>query len=178
LKNKIFGIFLIVCLVAPVVTTYLVFKYQKKQIKREIKRKIISEIDKSELVLLKFTEEEKNTQLKWEHSNEFEYKGEMYDIVESSTVGDTTYYWLWWDHKESKLNKQLNNILKTILGKNPQNNRNKELLINFLKSLYHNIESKLIKPHLILNVQHNKLRSENFKNIFSKAPILPPPEII
>jgi hypothetical protein len=178
LKNKIFGIFLIVCLVAPIVTTYLVFKYQKKQIKREIKRKIISEIDKSELVLLKFTEEEKNTQLKWEHSKEFEYKGEMYDIVESSTVGDTTYYWLWWDHKETKLNKQLNDILKTILGKNPQNNRNKELLINYLKSLYHNIESELIKPHFILNLQNNKCWIENFKNIFSKAPSLPPPEII
>ncbi|NLJ08570.1 MAG: hypothetical protein GX437_12990 [Sphingobacteriales bacterium] len=136
MKSKVLGILLIFSFVAPVFTTYFVLKYQQKQIKREIKWRMIAGIDKKELVLLKFTKEEKKTLLRWEHSKEFEYKGEMYDVVDSKTIGDTTYYWLWWDNEETRLNKELKKLVFFTLGNNQKNQENKNHLYKFYKSLY------------------------------------------
>lgn len=136
MRGKLFAIMLFFCFVAPIATTFIILEYQKKQVKREIKRKIIAGLDREELVLLKFTEKEKNTQLKWKHAKEFEYQGEMYDIVETMVVGDTTYYWLWWDHEETKLNKQLKELVSLAMRSNPKNHNNQKQLIYFFKSLY------------------------------------------
>ncbi len=175
MKSKVFGILLIFCFVAPVTTTYIILKYQKKQVKREIKWKLISGIDKEELVLLKFTEEEKQTQLNWKHSKEFEYKGEMYDIVETKIVGDTTYYWLWWDHEETKLNKQLNQLVSFALGHNPKNQENQKRLEKFFKSLYFSEnENKELLTFFEVNSKFY-FRQNFYPSVFLIPPV-PPPE--
>ena len=137
MKRSIINILLLFCLVAPVTTTLIFLKYQKRLVRKEIKRKIIAGIDKEELVLLKFTEDDMQCQLKWEHSKEFEFKGEMYDVVESQTLGDTTFFWCWWDYKETRLNKQLSNLLTTAWGNNPVNKEQHKRLISFFKLLYY-----------------------------------------
>lgn len=111
-------------------------KNQQKQIKREVKWKLIEAVDRSELVLIKFSEEDKRTQLNWKHSKEFEYKGEMYDIAETEVHGDTTFYWCWWDHEETALNKQLNRLFSFALGNSPTHKQSQEKLIQIFKSLY------------------------------------------
>lgn len=175
MKSRVFSIILILCFVAPVTTTYIILKYQKKQVKREVKWKMIAGIDKEELVLLKFTQEEKRTQLKWKHSKEFEYKGEMYDIVESKLVGDTTYYWLWWDHEETKLNKQLSHLVSYALGQNPKNKENQKRLQNFFKSLYFSEDVR--KESLVfLEVENKYYFSEKFYHSIFLTPPVPPPE--
>jgi hypothetical protein len=136
MKGKAIGIFLLICLVAPIVVTFTFLHYQKKQVRKEVKHQIIAGIDKSELVLLKFTEEESQSKLKWEHSREFEYNDQMYDIVETEIKWDTIYYWCWWDNKETKLNKQLDNLLANALENNPIKKDNQKRLTNFYKSLY------------------------------------------
>jgi hypothetical protein len=136
LKLKLTGIFLILALILPFAGTFLVHKIQKKQIKRAIKWKIIAGIDKSELVFLKFTEKEKQTKLRWEHAKEFEYQGQMYDVTDYQTIGDTTYYWCWWDYEETNLNKQLNKKLSESLEGNPQNHERQLKLFSFLNSLF------------------------------------------
>lgn len=173
--SKVFGILLIFCFVAPVATTYVILKYQKKQVKREVKWKMIAGIDKEELVLLKFTEEEKQTQLNWKHSKEFEYKGEMYDIVETKIVGDTTYYWLWWDHEETKLNKQLSQLVSFALGHNPKNQENQKRLQNFFKSLYFS-EDERKESLAFFEIKSKFLFGQNFYSSVFLTPPVPPPE--
>jgi hypothetical protein len=97
---------------------------------------IIKGIDKEELVLLKFSEEEALKELKWKHSKEFEYKGEMYDIVETKKFNDITYYWCWWDHKETQLNQQLKELVTSIFNQNPQKNQKESQLISFYNLLF------------------------------------------
>lgn len=92
-------------------------------LKREIKHRIIEGIDRSELVELSFTPEEEK-QLRWEHSKEFEYKGEMYDVVESKSENGKTTYWCWWDNEETSLNKQLNKLLARALNDQEPSNTN------------------------------------------------------
>lgn len=136
MKRKIFILSLLLCLFAPAALTSLYFKVYKKQVKREVKRKIIAGINKEELVRLKFSEVEKQTKLRWEHSREFEYGGEMYDIVLSEVKGDTTYYWCWRDDEETKLNEQLSELLAVAMNNEPQSRESHDRLFKFWESLY------------------------------------------
>lgn len=97
---------------------------------------MIQGIDKEELVLLKFTSEEAKNALKWKHAKEFEFRQQMYDIVETKVVGDTTYYWCWWDHEETKLNKQLSLLVAKALNSNPQKKEKEDWLSTYFKSFY------------------------------------------
>lgn len=136
MTGKLLGLLLVLTFIAPVATSFVVLKHQKKQVKREIKWRIIAGIEKEELVLLKFSSEEKKTTLDWKHAKEFGFQGEMYDIVESKIEGDTTWYWCWWDHEETKLNKQLSKLVSLALGNDPKRQENQKNLQNFFKSLY------------------------------------------
>ncbi|GAB1403572.1 hypothetical protein MASR1M74_07500 [Lentimicrobium sp.] len=124
------------CFVAPPATNYIFLQFQKKQIKKSVKRKFLSGIDKDELTLLKFTEAEKKTRLRWKHSREFEFEGMMYDIGQSKTEGDTTFYWCYPDHEETQINKKLLALLDFTTKSNPLNKERHKRLSSFLKSLY------------------------------------------
>ena len=90
----------------------------------------------SELVLMKFTQSESQTKLRWEHAKEFEFDGQMYDIIETEIKGDSIFYRCWWDHAETMLNKQLKNLVADALEKDPKNNESQKRLLHFYKSLY------------------------------------------
>lgn len=136
---------------------------------------MIAGIEREELELLKFTEKEKQNLLNWKHSKEFEYNGEMYDIVETSIVGDTTYYWVWWDKEETKLNRQLDELVSFALGNNPKNQENQKRLHKFFKSLYFTENGK--KESLVFSEVKNKyhFRQKNYHSVFHTPPF-PPPE--
>jgi hypothetical protein len=134
--KKFIGIFLLLCLIVPFTGTVSWLNYQKKKVRNQIKHEIITGIDKSELVQLTFTIEETTSQLKWKHSKEFEFNHQMYDIVEADTTENTIIYWCWWDHQETKLNKQLTKLLAQFLGNDTQNKETKIRFANFYQTLY------------------------------------------
>ncbi|MBI4810716.1 MAG: hypothetical protein HY800_04610 [Ignavibacteriales bacterium] len=127
---------LIISFSVPFGGSYILLQYQKLRIKKEIKHRIISGIDKNELVFFKFSKTESEKELLWEHSKEFEYKGEMYDVVESEEKGDTICYWCWWDHEETSLNKRLNILLARAMEQNPQQQEKARRVAIFLQSLF------------------------------------------
>lgn len=135
-------------------------------------------MDKSELILLKFTQTEINTKLNWKHSKEFEYNGKMFDIIEQETNGDTTSYLCWLDKAETKLNKQLRELVAIALGNNPQNQNQQKQLTHFIKSLYCNQLSE-IKFHTPINTSTHPFLSKNFALLFQINSIpTPPPKIV
>ncbi|MBL7903851.1 MAG: hypothetical protein JNL22_02410 [Bacteroidales bacterium] len=136
MKRKFTAFFLLVCLVLPPVAVYTYLKVQKRQVRKEVKKQIISGISKSELVLLSFSKQELTKVLRWKHSKEFAYKDMMFDIVESRSTADSVFYWCWPDHKESRLNKNLKELARLALNKNPQRNDQKQRLSRFLNSFY------------------------------------------
>ncbi len=173
MKRKVVGIVLLFCLVTPVAATLTFLQLQKKQIKREVKWKMIAGLDKEELFLLKFTEEESQTELRWEHSKEFEYKGEMYDIVEKSIEGDTIYYWCWWDHEETNLNKQLDGLLANVLGNNPLRQEKKRQLADFFKKLFYESQENQSVISTTQKLKHI-FYPEDFASIYHTPPVPPP----
>lgn len=134
--KKIISILLIFAISSPFWLFFSILQYEKKCLKKEIKRNIIAGINKSELVLLKFSAEEIETELKWEHSKEFEYKNEMYDVVETETRNDSTFYWCWWDYEETNLNKKLDKLVEQAAGTNNKNAEKANRISVFFSSFY------------------------------------------
>lgn len=144
-------------------------------VRKEIKRKIIKGLDKQELVLLKFSKNEAQTVLRWEHAKEFEFKCEMYDVVETKITNDSIHYWCWWDFEETSLNKKLFELTSLALNNNPQKKETQNQLIDFYKSLFcenfytYSFEHKKPNNPIISNLQLNL-------DLIFYSPPIPPPE--
>ena len=123
-------------LIAPAVVTYSWLQQRKRAVKKEVKWKMIAGIDKNELVLLKFSKEEIATKLQWKHAKEFEFNNQMYDIVDKVVSKDSIQYWCWWDFKETKLNKQLDDLLVGVYQHDSKSKEKQDLLYKFYKSIY------------------------------------------
>lgn len=175
-KGGIAGVWLLFCFIAPLAFTFVTLQLHKKQVKKEVKWEMIAGLDKEELVLLKFSGEETQTELRWEHTKEFEFKGEMYDVVEKSTQGDTIFYRCWVDDKETKINQQLEELVAFALGNNQQRKNNQEQLTDFYKSLYW--ENCHTKWNGVATQSNELIVLYNFSCLtIIIPPPVPPPEI-
>lgn len=123
-------------LIAPAVVTYTWLQQRKRAVKKEVKWKMIAGINKKELVLLKFSKAEITTKLNWKHSKEFEFNNQMYDVVDKVVTRDSIQYWCWWDFKETKLNKQLEELLVGVYQHDSKSKEKQDLLYKFYKSIY------------------------------------------
>jgi len=174
LKNTTVFLLLSCLLLDPAAGTFTWLHYKKMFVKKEVQQQIDDGIDKSKLVLLKFTEEETRTKLRWEHSREFEYNNKMYDIVEIKTVGDMFYYHCWYDHEETMLNRQMGELAGQVLGNDPSVVTEPVLPHSSLKSLYwlFSCDQDMPSPEL-LNKQLS-LFSYLFSQIILNPPTPPP----
>jgi hypothetical protein len=137
---------------------------------------MIDGLDKNELIVFTFALAEARSQLKWEHSKEFEYKGQMYDIVETKFCKDSVTYLCWWDNEETKLNKRLSRLVLESLGNNTQNKENKKRLLSFYKSIFTPL------PSFSLNTRYHSVNKPPFGtytffySLDGKSPLHPPPK--
>ena len=136
LKKQLVLLSFLFCLLAPAMMTYLYLSFQKNQIKTEVKWKIIEGIDKSELVFIQLSKAQAEEKLEWEHSKEFEFQGEMYDVVEFEETSDSVKYWCWWDYEQTTLNKNLYALVNQLFGNHPDKKEKQQQLISFYQSLF------------------------------------------
>jgi hypothetical protein len=174
LKN-FYTIFLLIVLLAPLIGTVLYLHNQRIKARKEARELIISGLDQNNLVLIKFTDEESLSLLVWEHPGEFEYQGQMYDIVSTGTCGDTTYYRCFADHKESRINKAIEQTVAKAVGQDPARKNQTDRLTDFFKSLFHQEMQTLQTANInVLNLQFSTFNLQYSSPSFS--PPSPPPK--
>lgn len=162
-------------LFAPLGCTYFYLQWQKKQVKRAVKHRIIEGLSRSEMCLLRFDKKTIDQEVEWEHSKEFEYKGVMYDVVESSSTKDSVFYWCWKDDDETALNQQLTALLNLQLENQPIGNDANEKLVQYYKKLFFSNKSiELAKLNGISNIDY--YWSNNYQSL-STSPHYPPPKV-
>lgn len=134
--RKILAISLLACLVFPAGVLFLWMNIEKQNIRKEVKKMIIAGMSKNDLVMLEFSIEETATLLNWKHSREFEYRGQMYDVVKHYETSDSITYYCWKDDKESEINKKIDHLIAQAVGQNSQARENQARYLNFLTSLF------------------------------------------
>lgn len=175
MKIRFIGILLFFTLLAPSVIIFGWLQHRKHEVKSEIKWKMIAGIDRSKLEILTFTLPEAENQLRWKHCREFEYKGEMYDVVQKEVHGDSVTYWCWWDHEETKLNRQLSALVNNAFGDDPQQKQKNQRLVQFFKSLYLS-NADLISSLLPSDISKTLPPYRNLYASVSSGPDSPPPK--
>ncbi len=141
-------------LAAPLLGGWVWLEVEKKLVKREVKHRMIEGLDVSELTRLVFTLYEAETALEWEHAREFEYRGEMYDVVECFEKNDSVVYLCWWDHEETALNRELRARVQQALQDDPSRQERQRVLVFFFKNLF-------LEKRVSLQV----LKSVRFENV-------------
>lgn len=119
----------------PFCATYLGLQLQKWRVKHEVKAKLIQGLDKSELTHLTFSKSQIETELDWEDDREFEYKGEMYDVIERHEKGDSVKFVCWHDKAETELNQRLQLLVAKAAHSSHEHQARESLYCKFLKSL-------------------------------------------
>jgi hypothetical protein len=121
----------------PPAATYSWLRIEKHRVRKMVKRQMIAGLPEEELVLLAFTAHDAAAHLRWEHSREFEYQGQMYDVMHTVRKGDTIYYRCWPDHAETSLNRRLALLVEQALHHHPQNHDARAKYVQFFKSLFY-----------------------------------------
>lgn len=127
---------LLLTFILPVVLLFSWHQVKLYEIKHSLKWELAEALDPAELVLIKLTKAEADSQLEWEHDHEFEYLGEMYDVVKKETHTDTLFFYCWWDKKETKLNKKLEHLSALVFQHNPDKQKNEQRILQYYKSLF------------------------------------------
>lgn len=104
--------------------------------RHEMKQFIKAGVPEEDRVILKIAKQtESNLEIfEWEHSREFRYKGEMYDVLSREEHGDTTYYSCIHDVKESGLFKELDDLVTRFM--NEEDDSQQEFFSGFFEKVY------------------------------------------
>ncbi|MHB1278563.1 MAG: hypothetical protein ACYC1Q_09195 [Bacteroidia bacterium] len=116
---------------------FIVFKVHQTQVRREIKHKIKAGIPESDLHSFSFSTED-YAQLDWERKDiEFQWNGEMYDIVKSGIITDSIHLLCVNDKQEKTLFAKLDELIQRKMEQESnQSNNPLRKLVNILKLVY------------------------------------------
>jgi hypothetical protein len=134
--HRLTGLLLLISLAAPCALTIVGLRHQKHLVKKAVKQQMIAGLDEAELTTFTFSQADAQTVLEWENEHEFEYQGQMFDVVRAIPHADSVTYHCWRDAEETKLNQQLAQIVGGIWDKSPQKQQNEQRLFDFFKLLY------------------------------------------
>ncbi len=104
------GILLLCCLLLPTAGGVIWLQVEKALVRREVKHRMMESIPRDQLVRLAYSHRQAEHELAWEHDREFEYLGEMYDVVEKYETTDSLIVYCWPDREESALNRKLRKL--------------------------------------------------------------------
>jgi hypothetical protein len=149
--------------------------HQKKMVKKDVKRMMMMGVDKEDLVTFTFTEFEVENELKWKHSKEFEYQGNMYDIVSFQEVEGKFVYRCWLDKKEPKLNTQLSKLFGLKWNTEKGKYHSQTNLDHFVDSLFYS-NSNVLKLNLSM-VTYRVIQNDFHLLDFNVKQQTPPPQL-
>ena len=175
-KRSVSAWVLVVLLLAPLPLMVGYLHLQQRAVKKAVKRTLMAGVPDDELVLLRFSHTEAETQLRWEHSREFEFDGDMYDIVRKEETADSVSYWCWNDHEETVLNRRVQRLAAVAWGSHPERRQHEDRLIQLLRQL--DLPSEA--PRLLIHPDNYPVTATGQLNLSYSEPghaiPVPPPE--
>lgn len=149
-------------------------KWQEEELEEKLEERIEQQVENQTLLVFSI---EGLQQLYWEHEKEFQYKGEMYDVIDRYVRGDSVYLLCFHDREESHLKKQLYNYLARQQDKNPAQKQTESRIFAFLSKL---VPSYLIRGKFSSEQVYQQLPEGQMSFFYRRencGPSPPPPEV-
>lgn len=105
-------------------------------IQADVIERIFEGLGESEQTVLKLSKQEAEKELVWEHSKEFRYKGQFYDIISVQELPDSVYYTCYWDKEETFITDVFEGILFEELTHDFQDDNAASHLVQVIKTPY------------------------------------------
>ena len=104
-------------------------------IKSDVKEQLKGEYE-GEATIIRLPKNGDRPSLKWHESNEFEYRGQMYDVIKKEDRGDSIWYYCHWDKAETKLLNNLSEYVAGYLQQHPKEQKTSTLLSTYLDKVF------------------------------------------
>lgn len=134
--RQVITVLFICSLSVPFLGVFGWLSVEKYKLRKKVKHTIMEHVSNDELVSFTFKISDTSKLLRWEHDREFEYEGEMYDVVRRVYNYDQVTYHLWWDSKETELNQKLDNLTAALMNNSPSKERSTQQLSLFVSNLF------------------------------------------
>lgn len=146
--SAIVSLLFLALLILPMVVMQYHLRKQIRSIKHEVQNAILQGLPKEDLRIFHFTPLEQK-QLQWEHEHEFEWHGQMFDVVSMQKQGNKLIIECWPDQKESALKQYMRTMWARALGSDPKHQGEKDKLYQFLSQLYFEQVQNALSPLLV-----------------------------
>lgn len=113
----------------------MMLKFQKRLIRNSVKELIYSGLSNSELSRIVVNTSDSDNLL-WHHHDEFEFQGNMYDLVSKESFNDSIVYLCFLDEKESEVNIYIDQQAKSIWSHSPFANDFETKLVDFIQKIF------------------------------------------
>lgn len=114
---------------------YNVWLYSvKEDVKEQIERG--TEGEQTLIKVPKSWSENPPDNFKWHEDHEFEYRGQMYDVIRQQTRGNEIWYYCYWDKAETKLLKNLSKYVSSYLHQHPQKDQKTSFISSYLDKVF------------------------------------------
>jgi hypothetical protein len=161
----------------PFTGTIMYLQHEKGIAKHEMSE-YLQAYAKKDVVDIIIHKDQIHTILAWEHEREFEFAGEMYDVVSSQIMGDSIIYQCLHDAKETSINKRILSFIKSYLNDEAGSNASLIVYSDIFKVLHPPITS-FIGEHILIEMRSVFIgydlstKPQNFNQ-----PSIPPPRMI
>lgn len=170
-----YAVVLLACFVFPILATYAWLHLERRSIKREVKQEVLGSIDLEDCVRFEFTHAQEMN-LDWEHSAEFSYNNQKYDVIlKKRTKSGVTLYYCWKDVKESAIEKKIALLVNQALGGNPAKDKQHKSVTHLVKDLPVE-EPNLVVSAIIPHLSHKGGHYEAMSSGSDLKTTSPPPE--
>lgn len=142
----------------------IIFKSFEVKYKKEVKQIIKVGLPENNLITHKFHRSIFNEVLpnfKWIKKYEYRFNNEMYDVIKSEFKGDSVYFLVYHDMKESKLFKNLDDKIADLLEQNPNKKNEITLLVLSL--------NKFFVPHTYPNLINSQTAEIHFNPFWNNC---------
>jgi hypothetical protein len=175
--KRIVAAILLICLFLNFTGYNLIFYFRQKEVKAEMKEILHSSLVNKYADQLVFSLEDKTSidGLEWKGSDEFSWKGEMYDLVESKTKNGKLVIRCINDKNETKLQKDYEKMQKDdFKGKSSRNTATE--ILKFVNSIYVCEIVNIPVLNIISKEKYFCTTGDNLRS-FATDVLTPPPQL-
>jgi hypothetical protein len=168
---------LILTLCLPMLVIWSYFAVKQQMVKNEVEEKRNEGFNKDVVKILTFAKKDIKNILRWEHDREFEFLGEMYDVISSKESKDSVSYTCYWDIEETKIKKQIAKLLFSDNENFPFQHEKEAKMIEYFKQFYTFQNVIMIADKLYQDIPLYLLNNKEIvfiKQLFNTVPHPPP----
>jgi hypothetical protein len=159
-------------------TGTMMYLQHEKGIAKHVMSEYLQAYAKKDVVDIIIHKDQIHTILAWEHEREFEFAGEMYDVISSQIMGDSIIYQCLHDAKETSINKRILSFIKSYLKDESGSDVSLIVYSDIFKVLHHPITS-FIGEHILIEMRSVFIGYDlSTKPQYFNQPSIPPPRMI